>query len=72
MTVAVKPSKPNGRASGDAAGGAADLADFKASLSRPRPAPDIDAPVAALCWAADGGWDEAHRLVQDEDSGEAA
>ena len=43
-------------------------AGFRASLSGAAPAPDLAAPVAALWWAAKGGWDEAHKLVQDEDS----
>jgi hypothetical protein len=47
-------------------------AGFRASLSGAAPAPDLVAPVAALWWAAKGGWDEAHKLVQDEDSAEAA
>jgi hypothetical protein len=47
-------------------------AGFKASLSGAAPAPDLAAPLAALCWAAKGGWDEAHKLVQDEDSADAA
>jgi hypothetical protein len=48
------------------------MAEFKASLAGAAPAPDFDAPLAALWWAAKGGWDEAHKLVQDEHSGEAA
>jgi hypothetical protein len=32
----------------------------------------LDAPLAALWWAAKGGWDQAHKLVQDEASAEAA
>jgi len=47
-------------------------ADFKASLSGAAPAPELDAPLAALWWAAKGNWDEAHRIVQDEQSKEAA
>ena len=48
------------------------MADFKASLSGAAPAPDLDAPLAALWWAAKGNWDEAHKIVQDEESAEAA
>jgi hypothetical protein len=48
------------------------MADFKASLSRTAPAPDLAPPLAALWWAAKGKWDQAHRIVQDEDTPEAA
>jgi hypothetical protein len=48
------------------------MADFKASLSNAAPAPDLGPPLAALWWAAKGKWDEAHKLVQDEDTAEAA
>jgi hypothetical protein len=46
--------------------------DFKASLTGAAPAPGLDAPLAALWWAAKGNWDKAHKLVQDEDTREAA
>jgi hypothetical protein len=48
------------------------MADFKASLSGAGPAPGLDAPLAALWWAAKGQWDEAHKIVQDEASADAA
>ena len=48
------------------------MADFKASLSGAAPAPNLDAPLAALWWAAKGKWDEAHKLVQDEATTDAA
>jgi hypothetical protein len=48
------------------------MADFKASLSAASPAPELDPPLAALWWAAKGNWDQAHKIVQDEDSGDAA
>jgi hypothetical protein len=48
------------------------MAEFKASLSGAAPAPQLDAPLVALWWAAKGGWDAAHRLVQDEPSTDAA
>jgi hypothetical protein len=48
------------------------MADFRASLSGTAPAPDLEAPLAALWWAANGNWDEAHRIVQDEATREAA
>jgi hypothetical protein len=48
------------------------MADFKASFSGAAPAPNLDAPLAALWWAARGKWDEAHKLVQDEATTDAA
>ena len=47
-------------------------ADFKASLSGPAQAPGLAAPLAGLWWAAKGNWDEAHRIVQDDASRDAA
>ena len=41
------------------------MAEFKTSLSGAAPAPGLDAPLAALWWAAKSGWDQAHKLVQD-------
>jgi hypothetical protein len=48
------------------------MAEFKASFSGAAPAPGLDAPLAALWWAAKGNWDAAHRLVQDEATADAA
>jgi hypothetical protein len=48
------------------------MADFKASLSDPAPAPEFNAPLAALWWAAKGKWGEAHGIVQDEDDAGSA
>jgi hypothetical protein len=48
------------------------MAEFRASLSGAGPAPNLDAPLAALWWAANGQWDEAHKIVQDEASADAA
>ena len=42
------------------------MAEFKASLSGAAPAPGLDAPLAALWWAAQRNWDEAHKIAQDE------
>jgi hypothetical protein len=47
-------------------------ADFKSSLSGAAPAPGISPPLAALWWAAKGGWDKAHAIVQDEEGVDAA
>ena len=46
--------------------------DFKASIAGAAPAPNLDAPLAGLWWAAKGNWDQAHKLVQDESTPEAA
>ena len=48
------------------------VAQFKASLSGAAPAPQLNAPLAALWWAARGDWDRAHRIVQDEETSQAA
>ena len=48
------------------------MAEFKASLSGAAPAPRIDAPLASLWWAAKGAWDEAHKIVQDEETADSA
>jgi hypothetical protein len=48
------------------------MAEFRASLSGAAPAPQLNAPLAALWWSAKGGWDEAHKIVQDEPTAEAA
>jgi len=48
------------------------MAEFKASLSGAAPAPQLNAPLAALWWAANGDWDRAHKIVQDESAADAA
>ena len=48
------------------------MAEFKASLSGAAPAPQLDAPLAALWWAANGDWDKAHKIVKDEPTADAA
>jgi hypothetical protein len=48
------------------------MAEFKTSLSGAAPAPGLDAPLAALWWAAKSGWDQAHKLVQDQSTADAA
>ena len=47
-------------------------AAYIASLDGAAPAPNLSAPLAGLWWAAKGDWDQAHRIVQDESSREAA
>ncbi len=48
------------------------MADFRSSLSAASPAQGLDAPLAALWWVAKGKWDEAHKIVQDEETADAA
>jgi hypothetical protein len=48
------------------------LVDFRASLSAAAPAMGLALPLAALWWAAKGEWDQAHNIVQEEDSTDAA
>jgi hypothetical protein len=47
-------------------------AGFKASLSGTAPATNLDAPLAALWWAAKGNWDTAHKIAQDGDDKKSA
>ncbi len=46
--------------------------DFRASLSGAAPAPGLAPPLAALWWAAKGQWDQAHKIVMNEETAEAA
>ena len=48
------------------------MSDFRASLSDTSPAPGLEPPLAALWWAAKGKWDEAHKIVMDEETADAA
>jgi hypothetical protein len=48
------------------------MAAYIASLEGASPAPDLGAPLKGLWWAAKGDWDQAHRIVQDDDGREAA
>jgi len=48
------------------------VADFKTSLAAAAPASGLKPPLAALWWAAKGDWQAAHRIVQDEDTADAA
>jgi hypothetical protein len=48
------------------------MADFRASLAGEAPASDLNSPLSALWWAAKGDWEKAHKIVQDEDTSEAA
>jgi hypothetical protein len=48
------------------------MTDLKASLVNTAPAEGLKPPLAALWWAAKGDWEAAHKIVQDEDTREAA
>ncbi len=48
------------------------MAELRASLSRAAPAPELNAPLAGLWWAAKGEWDRAHKIVQDDAGRDAA
>ena len=48
------------------------MADLKATLGNAKPADGLTPPLAALWRAAKGDWDAAHKLVQDEDTKDAA
>ena len=45
---------------------------FKATLGRQAPPPDISGPLEGLWWAGTGDWDKAHKVVQDDESRDAA
>ncbi len=47
-------------------------AAFTASITQSAPPDGLPAPLQALWWAAKGDWDRAHKIVQDEDTKEAA
>src|SRR3954447_8333202 len=47
-------------------------AELKTSVSNAAPPAGLVATVEALWWAAKGDWDKAHKLVQNDDSREAA
>jgi hypothetical protein len=41
------------------------LAEFKRSVSKTKPPPDLEPALAALWWEAKGNWERAHALVMD-------
>jgi len=47
-------------------------AALAASVSKAVPPADLATTVQALWWAAKGDWDKAHKIVQDDESAEAA
>ena len=44
-----------------------DLAALRASLGRPAPPPGLGLALQALWWDANGEWERAHRLAQEDD-----
>src|SRR5437868_2387090 len=48
------------------------FADFKQSTSAERPPQALVPALEALWWAAKGDWDKAHKIVMDDEGGEAA
>jgi hypothetical protein len=48
------------------------VATYIASLESVAPPPDLSAPLAGLWWAMRDDWDQAHKIVQDDDSKDAA
>jgi len=47
-------------------------AALAASISKAAPPPGLAPTVQALWWAAKGDWDKAHKIVQDDESVDAA
>ena len=48
------------------------LAAFRATLGNAAPSADLNGPLRALWWAGKGDWDQAHRIVMDDASRDAA
>ena len=48
------------------------LAEFKRTVSQPKPPARLTPPLEALWWAAKDDWDKAHGIVMKQDSREAA
>jgi len=48
------------------------LDELKRTLSSAAPPDNIAGPLAGLWWAAKGDWDTSHKIVQDDESREAA
>lgn len=42
------------------------LAEFKRSLSKPRPPAGLSVALTALWWAGKDDWERAHKIVMDE------
>ena len=50
----------------------ASFSKFRGSLSGDTPPSGLNPSLCALWWAAKGAWDDAHKLVQGEESSDAA
>ncbi|MBR0752667.1 hypothetical protein JQ604_10770 [Bradyrhizobium jicamae] len=48
------------------------MAEFRASLAEAAPDTTLSPQLRALWWAAKGDWDQAHKIVQDEDDANSA
>jgi hypothetical protein len=48
------------------------FAEFTSSIEKQTPPDGLAPTVHALWWAAKGEWDKAHKIVQDDESREAA
>jgi hypothetical protein len=48
------------------------LAQLKRVLAKSKPPAGLAPPLEALCWAAKGDWDKAHRIVMNESGRDAA
>ena len=48
------------------------MAEFRASLAEAAPDATLSPQLRALWWAAKGDWDQAHKIVQDEDDANSA
>ena len=42
------------------------LSEFKASVKKAKPPPDLSPALTALWWAAKNKWDKAHHIVMNE------
>lgn len=47
-------------------------ASLRSSTTQASPPKDLPAPLEGLWWAAKGDWDRAHKIVQKDDSADAA
>ena len=48
------------------------FADFKRSLSQPKPPAKLAPALTALWWAGKDDWDKAHKIVMDEAGADCA
>ena len=48
------------------------LAEFKRSLSKPKPPAELAPALAALWWAGKDDWDKAHKIVMDDEGADCA